>query len=279
MTFPGFCLSATPGSVPLCRQRFGKIATVGSCIGNRKSLDLDPAFLPNQGSGLCYGSRYPYFMVRLPVGVYVAGSGMQLFAELGGGGKISAAASAGGVSRPPAAGRGRQYNRAGGAGEMWGLLAPTPLGKVFTLQPEKNAAAFFRYFNRVSGKGLTFLDFCLSATPGNVPLRRRRFGKTATVGSRIGNRKSLDLDPPFMANQGSGLCYGSRYPYFMVRLPVGVYVVGSRTLVFAVLGGGGKISAAASISGISRPPSAGRGTLQTFVCGLYYRLRRFPASA
>jgi len=27
-----------------------------------------------------------------------------------------------------------------------GLLAPAPLGKVFTLQPEKNAAAFFRKF-------------------------------------------------------------------------------------------------------------------------------------
>jgi hypothetical protein len=29
---------------------------------------------------------------------------------------------------------------------MRGLLAPAPLGKVFTLQPEKNAFAFFRNF-------------------------------------------------------------------------------------------------------------------------------------
>jgi hypothetical protein len=29
---------------------------------------------------------------------------------------------------------------------MRGLLAPAPLGKVFTLHPEKNADAFFRNF-------------------------------------------------------------------------------------------------------------------------------------
>ena len=103
--------------------------------------------------------------------------------------------------------------------------------------------------------------------------------KPAAIGRRLGHRKSLDLDPPFMANQGSGLCYGSRYPYFYGSPPVGVYVVGSRMRALAELGGGGGITAAASADVVSRPPSAGRGTLQAFVCGLYYRLRRFPASA
>ena len=37
---------------------------------------------------------------------------------------------------------------------MWGLIAPTPLGKVFTLQPEKNAVAFFRYFKWSKRKGV-----------------------------------------------------------------------------------------------------------------------------
>ena len=98
----------------------------------------------------------------------------------------------------------------------------------------------------------------------------------AALGCRLDHRKSLDLDPAFLPNQGSGLCYGSRYPLPNVRHPVGVHVVGSRTLVFAELGGGGKISAAASADGVSRPPAAGRGTIQTVVCELYYRLRRFP---
>gem|GEM_PF-4368432 len=43
--------------------------------------------------------------------------------------------------------------------------------------------------------------------------------------------------------------------------------------------GGDRISAAASADVVSRPPSAGRGTLQTFVCGLFYRWHPFPASA
>ena len=65
-------------------------------------------------------------------------------------------------------------------------------------------------------------------------------------------------------------------PVFYGSPPVGVYVVGSRPRSFAELGGGGRISAAASAAGVCRPPSAGRGTLQAFVCWLFYRLRRFP---
>ena len=58
------------------------------------------------------------------------------------------------MSPRPASGAGMKNKRAVAAGEMWGLLAPTPLGKVFTLQPEKNADAFFRYFNWLTRKGV-----------------------------------------------------------------------------------------------------------------------------
>ena len=68
MTLPGLCLSATPGSVPLRRRTRLKYCQVTFCFSvRRKSLDLDPAFSPNQGSGLCYGSRYPSCVVCRPL--------------------------------------------------------------------------------------------------------------------------------------------------------------------------------------------------------------------
>ena len=62
-----------------------------------------------------------------------------------------------------------------------------------------------------------------------VPSIGEGLGKYTTVVCRIGNRKSLDLDPPFMASQGSGLCYGSRYPLRYAARPVAAYVMGSGT--------------------------------------------------
>ena len=62
-----------------------------------------------------------------------------------------------------------------------------------------------------------------------VPSIGEGLGKYTTVVCRIGNRKSLDLDPPFLASQGSGLRYGSRYPLRNALRPVGMYVMGSGT--------------------------------------------------
>ena len=59
--------------------------------------------------------------------------------------------------------------RPGAAGEMWGLLAPTPLGKVFTLQPEKNADAFFRYLNWLTRKGVDVPGLLPDGNAGKRP--------------------------------------------------------------------------------------------------------------
>ena len=80
---------------------------------------------------------------------------------------------------------------------------------------------------RVDGK----LFFASKKQPS--PSVGESLGKSTTIVCRIGNRKSLDLDPPFLASQGSGLRYGSRYPLRNVFLPVGMYVMGSSTRMYA----------------------------------------------
>ena len=52
------------------------------------------------------------------------------------------------------------------------------------------------------------------------------------------SRKSCDPDPPFLANQGSGLCYGSGYPYLEVMGSVSPYAPDrGRTIACAGCGG------------------------------------------
>ena len=53
---------------------------------------------------------------------------------------------------------------------MRGLLAPAPLGKVFTLQPEKNAFAFFRNYFDMLREGVAAPGLCLTATPLASPI-------------------------------------------------------------------------------------------------------------
>ena len=103
-----------------------------------------------------------------------------------------------------------------------------------------------------------------------VPSIGEGFGKYTTVVCRIGNRKSLDLDPPFMANQGSGLRYGSRYPLRYAFRPVGMYVVGSGTQLFVVLGGGSYTKCGMNANADEQTPTPVRGSVCKFLPRHYF---------
>ena len=113
-----------------------------------------------------------------------------------------------------------------------GSSPPHPSARFPPCNPRKMLSHFSAILLICCGKGLTANCF-LPSKKQPSPSVGEGPGKSTTPACRIGNRKSLDLDPPFLASQGSGLRYGSRYPLRNAIRPVGMYVMGSGTRRYA----------------------------------------------
>ena len=84
--------------------------------------------------------------------------------------------------------------------------------------------------------GVSGVDFGLSLLPeatSEIPLSRRVHVKLPPCVSGIGHRKYCDPDPPFLANQGTCLCYGLCYPYLIASRPVFPAAPGHRLRVYS----------------------------------------------